>query len=116
MTDVWFVVPAVTSNEQIRPKYAGQVDGFSGNTVDSGDITTSLGGLIPSNSGVSTWYIVRFYGDSSTLNQIAGNSDTRRLSNSPSKVSQILNNRNNASRTKGDWDNIYGVNRNAESG
>lgn len=112
MMDSWFVVPAVTdADDTTGAKYADTsgVTGYSGNTVEAANINSSLGGLLNSNPGVATWYIVRFYGSQTAINSIAGNPDTRRLSSSPDKVESILNNRVGASRGKADWNGIFRV-------
>lgn len=67
MADRWFRLPTETIDAEDGPKYRDLegVTGFSGNTI-----------------GNSPRWIVRFYGDESTLDEIASESDATELTDS----------------------------------
>lgn len=64
MADRWFRVPTETIDGVDGPKYRDRsgITGFSGNTI-----------------GNSPKWVVRFYGDKSTLNKIASENDATEL-------------------------------------
>jgi len=87
MADRWFIVPEIGSGEmtdEYRPKYEADVDGY---------VTHSIPG--------TDRFIVRFYADETTLDDIADQDDTKSLSST--EVRNHLNDMFDANRSYDEW-------------
>lgn len=107
----WFIVPLVREEmswgEVVTPKYADQVDAFSGNWQNFGD---------QKYKDLPWWkedrYTVRFYADESVLNSVyENNSDAYALYRDPdvaeADVAEYLNDINGKDLTFSEWEEAY---------
>jgi hypothetical protein len=98
--DRWYIVPAVeftdseTGETYTAPKYSDRdgISGFSGNTFDESILEAHYPALKQIYPGL-TWYIVRFYGTWTELNNISVLGDTRNLATNAEDVNAILSQR-----------------------
>lgn len=108
MANRFFVVPIATTDDGGRyPKYSdeGGITGFSGNTMDfSADKWSDLPWY------PNEMYVLRFYGDTSTLDTIEGYDDAWSENDaSESEIADYLNDKFGESRSYSEWLNHFGV-------
>jgi hypothetical protein len=96
--DRWYIVPAVTVDAEVQksaPKYADRdgIERYIGKSVARSVMDDHYPALNQTYPDVPEWYIVRFYGSWSALNNISVLGDTRNLATNPQDIGAVLSQR-----------------------
>jgi len=79
--------------------------------ADKSAVSTYYAGLTQTYSGVQEWYLVKFYGSWSALNNISVKGDTRNLASNPSDVKSVLEERfpELPTRSAEEWSSVFNI-------
>lgn len=108
MADRWFIVPRI-GEDAYEPKYNGNsgINGFTGNTISSSIVSDNFPNLTNTNPDIDMWYVVRFYGEQSALNNISSQNDTRNLSNNIQNLEALLNRKYGEEKSGDGWNSSF---------